>query len=403
MSTLLFAQKHSLDLAVHSGGHFSGDANSSEGVVIDLRNFSGVEVDPENKKLKAKGGAKWPAVDKAAAEHGLAALGGGSQTGVGGFTLGGGYGLLTGAHGLVLDNLLAARVVLADGRIVDVSETVNQDLFWALRGAGPGFGIIVEFTFKLHEQRTDVWAGALGFPLPKAGEVFRFTDSAIPTGSGRAALMVILCAPPPAFKPVLVVAIFYNGPASSAKDFFKPLYELAPIFDATKEMPYAVANNLANQPPPIPGTRRIMNGAVFPTSLKSGIFQSVIDEYVSFINAAPAGVSAEIVWEFHDFSRILAVPETATAFPNRGNYRNVMIKAAWPNDNLDKQCRDWALGAEEKSRQIFESSGADSNGGTRYYANYDSKRSFPCPACEPPLTWLNRLHHAGFKGLRPSL
>lgn len=414
VSTLLFSKNHCLDFAVSSGGHFFGDANSSEGVVIDLRDFSAVEVDPQSKTLKAQGGAKWFAVDKAASEHGLAAVAGGAQTGIGGVTLGGGYGLLTGAHGLALDNLLAARIVLADGRVVNASENENEDLFWALRGAGPSFGIVVEFTFKLHDQKTDVWAGALGFPLPKAVEIFRFAGSAIPTGNGRAAMTVLLCNPPPAFKPIFVVSIFYNGPASSAKDFFKSLYDLGPLFDGTKEIPYHVANGLAKQPP-LPGTRRVMYGAIFPTSFDPDSFQDIIDRYVNFITVVPTGATAVIAWEFHDLSRVLAVPDSVTSFPNRGNYRNVMIQAGWKDQELDQMCRDWVLGIGEKFRASFESHGISetgSNGGSGYYTNYDSKSK---SSSYTRLRWRNtsivlssanlshRLHHSRFKGIWSSL
>lgn len=72
--------------------------------------------------------------------------------GIGGLTLGGGVGWLTGCHGLALDNLLSARVALANGEVVSVSDSENTDLFWAIRGAGASFGICTEFKFRVHEQ-----------------------------------------------------------------------------------------------------------------------------------------------------------------------------------------------------------------------------------------------------------
>jgi len=112
-----------------------------------------VRVDVENKLLYVQGGCQWGDVDAAAWEHGLATVGGTvADTGVGGLTLGGGYGALSGQRGLVIDNLVAATVVLADGRIVRASEEENADLFWAVRGAGQNFGVTVEFVFRAWEQ-----------------------------------------------------------------------------------------------------------------------------------------------------------------------------------------------------------------------------------------------------------
>ena len=97
----------------------------------------GVTIDPEAQTITAEGGTIWEDVDSAAAKHGLATVGGTvNHTGVGGLTLGGGYGYLTGKYGLTIDNLLSVEVVLASGEAVTASKDTNADLFWAVRGAG---------------------------------------------------------------------------------------------------------------------------------------------------------------------------------------------------------------------------------------------------------------------------
>lgn len=103
--------------------------------MIDMRKMRKVTVDPKSKTITAEGGCNWQDVDEAGQKHGLATVGGTvNHTGIGGLTLGGGYGWLSGKYGLTVDVLLSAKVVLADGRLVTASETENEDLFWAIRG-----------------------------------------------------------------------------------------------------------------------------------------------------------------------------------------------------------------------------------------------------------------------------
>ena len=103
-------------------------------------------------------------VGETAGDYGLAAVGGTvNHTGVGGLTLGGGLGWLSGQFGLIIDDLLNIVMVLADGSLVKASGKENPDLFWAVQGGARCFGVAVEFTFQAHEQETPVWAGQMVF------------------------------------------------------------------------------------------------------------------------------------------------------------------------------------------------------------------------------------------------
>src|SRR5207247_1534782 len=120
-------------------------------LVIDLRPMSGVFVDPRNRRALVQGGTRWETVDREAQMHGLAVTGGTiSHTGVGGFTLGGGLGLMMRKHGTSAANLLSIEAVTADGEIVRASQDENPDLFWAMRGGGGNFAIATGFEFQLH-------------------------------------------------------------------------------------------------------------------------------------------------------------------------------------------------------------------------------------------------------------
>ena len=111
------------------------------------------------------------------------------STGVGGFTLGGGYGYLTGEHGFAIDNLLEAEVVIANGEIVRASSNENEDLFWALRGAGQNFGVVTEFTFRAHEVPEQVWGGLLFFPPGELATVLDFANKAHELDTGKAPIV----------------------------------------------------------------------------------------------------------------------------------------------------------------------------------------------------------------------
>jgi len=166
------------DVAVRGGGHsVPGFGTADDAIVVDLAGMTRVEVDPKTQIARVGGGATWGMMNDATIAHGLATTGGiVASTGVGGLTLGGGVGYLTRAHGLSCDNLLSAEVVLADGSIVTASEDEQPDLFWALRGGGGNFGVVTEFTFRLHPVPENIYGGLILFEREAAGDLFRYFD-----------------------------------------------------------------------------------------------------------------------------------------------------------------------------------------------------------------------------------
>ena len=161
-------------LSVRCAGHnVAGYAVCDEGVVIDLSPMKQIDVDPVERSVRVEAGATWGEVNDALQGHGLAATGGFvSVTGVSGLTLGGGFGWLMRKHGLALDNLISAQVVLADGEHVTASAAENPDLFWAIRGGGGNFGVVTSFQFRVHPAGT-VFAGIVLHPASGATDVLR--------------------------------------------------------------------------------------------------------------------------------------------------------------------------------------------------------------------------------------
>ena len=166
------AQRHNLPLSVRGGGHdWAGRALCDDGLVIDLTRLREVIVDPEARVATVAGGARIKDVAAAADAHGLvAALGNCGAVGIGGFTLGGGYGPLSGQYGLAADNLLGAEIVLADGRRVLTNPDQEPELFWALRGGGGNFGVVTSLRIQLHEKR-HLLAGSILYPWSDAKNV----------------------------------------------------------------------------------------------------------------------------------------------------------------------------------------------------------------------------------------
>ena len=176
------ARSERMPLAIRGGGHNGAGLGSvDDGLVVDLSGMRGVIVDPASKVARVLGGSLLGDVDHACQPFGLALPSGIiSTTGVGGITLGGGLGHLTRGGGLTIDNLIAADVVLADGRLVRTSASEHPDLFWALRGGGGNFGVVVSFSFSLREVG-EVLAGPTLWPLEAAPTIMRAFDTYIET------------------------------------------------------------------------------------------------------------------------------------------------------------------------------------------------------------------------------
>jgi FAD/FMN-containing dehydrogenase len=175
VAALAFARTHGLPVAVRAGGHsVAGLSLCDDGVVLDVRRITDIEVDPARRIARIGGGAVWADVDRATQAHGLATTGGRvSTTGVAGLTLGGGSGWLERKHGLACDNLLAAELVTWDGRIVRASAEEHPELLWALRGGGGSFGVVTALELALHPVGPEVFAGVALFGAARAREVLR--------------------------------------------------------------------------------------------------------------------------------------------------------------------------------------------------------------------------------------
>src|SRR6201997_1789601 len=216
------------------------------GLVIDLSPMNRTDVDADRRTARVQGGATWAQVDHATHVHGLATPAGIiSTTGVGGLTLGGGHGYLTRKHGLTIDNLLEAELVLADGRVVTASESEHPDLFWALRGGGGNFGVVTSFTFRLHPVHT-VICGPTAWPASATADILRWYRDFLPAQDedlyGFFASITVPPAPPfPEdfhLQKACAVVWCYTGDPARADEAFAPVRQMQPAFEGLGHAPY---------------------------------------------------------------------------------------------------------------------------------------------------------------------
>ena len=248
-----FAREGRLDLAIRGGGHsVPGFGTVDDGLVIDLSGMRNVQVDPAAGVARAGGGALWGDFDHATNAFGLSTTGGViSTTGVGGLTLGGGIGYLARKHGLSCDNLIAADVVTADGRLLRASEDENDDLFWALRGGGGNFGVATSLEFRLHPVG-NIFGGPIFFELDAAADVMAFYRQYIAEAPEElGAFFMFQIAPPLPFIPeerhgdtLCGVVTCWSGPERDAAAVLKPLRDAGPVVaEHVGPMPYPALNS----------------------------------------------------------------------------------------------------------------------------------------------------------------
>ncbi|MCZ6895486.1 MAG: FAD-binding oxidoreductase [Gammaproteobacteria bacterium] len=227
-----FARSNALLVSVRGGGHnVSGNAVCDGGLMIDLSLMKSIHVDVATRTARAEGGATWKHYDRETQTFGLASTGGAvSRTGVAGLTLGGGWGWLSGRHGLACDNLLSADVVTADGQLMTVSADQYKELFWGLRGGGGNFGVVTSFEYQVHPVG-EVLGGVIWHPLDDARDVLTFYDK-FTESSPDDLVSLVQFATLPDGPLALGVEVCYFGGIYEGKKYLRPLREFgSPISD----------------------------------------------------------------------------------------------------------------------------------------------------------------------------
>jgi FAD/FMN-containing dehydrogenase len=360
-----FARDHGLMAAVRGGGHgVAGHAVCDGGMMIDLSSMRAVRVDPGARHAWVQGGATWGDVDCETTAFGLATPGGLiSTTGVGGLTLSGGVGWLRGTAGLCVDNVISADVVTADGRLLRASETENSDLYWAIRGGGGNFGIVVGFEFRLRPIEPLLMFCAAIYPEIRAAELLPqwrdFMTAAPEQVSGLAEFSTIPDDPeyPEAARGqrVLALAAVYDGSADEGEAVTSPLRSFGtPLLDLSARMPYRAIQSLYDPLFPKGRDRSYFRSLYLPS-----LDERAIGDIVAGLAARPSEMTFSSIWYFGDVVRRVAAD--ATAFGDRSQPWLFSIDAIWSKRDEDAANIAWV-------RRLWSTMRPYSNG--RLYLNF---------------------------------
>jgi FAD/FMN-containing dehydrogenase len=347
-----FARSHGLLVAVRGGGHnVAGNAVCDNGIVIDLSRMKGVEVDATARIARARAGLTWGELDRATQAHGLATTGGiVSRTGIAGLTLGGGIGWLMRKFGVTCDNLLSVAMVTADGRLVKAGADENQDLFWGVRGGGGNFGVVTEFTYRLHEVGP-VLAGSVYYPASMSREVLRFYRDYIAAIPDELTTMFAYMAAPPnpaVYKllhggPGVAIHVCYAGPLEAGEKVLTPLREFGPpLLDAIRTMSYIELQSMLDPGAP-------------PYQLnywKSSDLKNLSDEAIEVLADYSAAITSPLsqVHLQHLGGAVQRVGEDGMAFSHRDALCVLNIVTKWENSQESEKHITWTRDFEAAMR-----------------------------------------------------
>src|SRR4051812_11620824 len=268
---LAFARGHEVALSVRSGGHgVSGRSTNDGGIVIDLGHLDEIEIrDPGTGRIRLGPAARWGAVAQALQPYGLGMSSGDyGDVGVGGLATSGGVGYLGRKHGLTIDHVVAADVVLADGRFMRADAEHHGDLFWALRGAGGNFGIVTALELDAYPVG-DVVASIMVYDATDVGaflarwgervaEAPRELTSFLNLSTGRRQALA------------QAFTVFASSDVDVAREALAPLANAGPVLrEQTELVPYAAVvapQGLDHPPGPGPFTRAGLMDTLSPAA-----------------------------------------------------------------------------------------------------------------------------------------
>jgi alkanesulfonate monooxygenase SsuD/methylene tetrahydromethanopterin reductase-like flavin-dependent oxidoreductase (luciferase family)/FAD/FMN-containing dehydrogenase len=283
---LAYARTQDVPLAIRSGGHgISGRSTNDGGIVLDLGKLDRVEIiDARAGKIRVEPGARWGDVAEALQPHGLGISSGDhGGVGVGGLATAGGIGLLGRKHGLTIDHVTAAEVILADGRIVRADADTNPDLLWAVRGAGGNFGIVTAFELDAYAVG-DVVMSVMTFDARDSAALLRGWGATVEAAPRELTSFLSLAPQQGVTQLQTVVA---TNDIQLAINALTPLFDIAPLLDQQAQLvPYAAVV------PPHGGAH---DGGSAEPAFRSGLVNHLTAEVAAATAALAASGDAPLI------------------------------------------------------------------------------------------------------------
>ncbi|MCL7960906.1 MAG: FAD-binding oxidoreductase [marine benthic group bacterium] len=322
-----FARDHNLLLAVRGGGHsWPGKSVCDGGLMIDLSQMNGVMVDRDTQRARAQGGALLGQLDAASLAQGMVTTAGVvSHTGVGGYTLGGGFGRLNRKYGLTVDNVRGAEIITADGEVRRISADQEPDLFWAIRGGGGNFGVVTEFEYQLHPFERNVLSGSIVWPIENARDVLEYYAEAAESYSDEMYVGPVM-ARNPDLGDVIVMDVVYNGDPSEGEKELAALRAVAtPAVDGVMIQDYMVMQTI--------------NDVAFGHGIRSYAKNGMIKEWSQgLVDALIEAYDPRVFLANHVAGgAVKRVGETDTAFTHRNAEIMLVFASGWQDAEMDDE------------------------------------------------------------------
>lgn len=330
-NAVTFANERNLLLAVKCGGHsVAGRSTCDGGMQIDLSRFRNTRIDRASKTAYVTGGSLLGDLDHESMAQGLVTTAGTvSHTGIGGLSLGGGFGRLARKYGLTLDNIKAVDIVTADGQLRHASAEENEDLFWGVRGGGGNFGIVTSFELALHEMDRTVIGGDVIVPLDRGKELLQFYADYSASAPDELSVDFIMVAPPGGQPGVALIHTVYSGDPRKADKVLAPLNGIAnPIANTIGAIDYVALQRKSDNSDPRHGGDYLKSGFV------TEIDDRQIDAVVQGFDNHPD--RSTVFYYQQSGGAIGRVADDATAFAHRYSTNGPMAIASW-NANVDPE------------------------------------------------------------------
>jgi FAD/FMN-containing dehydrogenase len=348
-TAIRFARDEDLLLAVRSGGHsIDGFSTCDGGMVLDLSHLRGATVDADARTARTNGGAFLQDLDRAAQEHGLVCpVGTVGHTGVGGLTLGGGVGRLQRAFGYTVDNLTAVELVTAEGRTVRASAEEEPELFWGIRGAGPNFGVVTAFEFRLHPFGPNLTRGVRIYRPEDTLAVWQAFQHLLSTAPRQMSFSFVIgrawpdeeYPPEIAGGPIALVAFSHTGTEDAARATLGPLDSAAePVTESLSNQPYAEVQGMYDEA--YASGQRYADAGGFADDIRTETLALLLDHVARGVDDAGVGFTAQ-------GGAIADLSEDAMAFTGRKARLRVLAEEFWQDSSRDAAAAQWCLDARD--------------------------------------------------------